>query len=344
MTKIRMLVLAGGRSDEHEVSLTSTRSLMQALDGSQIEVTPLVITREGRWLPLAASRKALTDGKAATGGELTLHQARVAEEYDVVFPLLHGPNGEDGTVQGMLELAGIPYVGSGVLGSALCMDKPMAKDVLAQHGIPQVGYVMATRHVFATDPDGVIARCGALRRPWFVKPANLGSSVGIRKAADEAELRAAVENAMRYDRRVIVEESVEGARELEVAILGNDAPEASPIGEITYASAFYDYETKYTDGRARLHIPANVPDSVAGRMQDLGRRAFLLLDCAGFARADFFWQPETDELFLNELNTIPGFTPFSMFTKLWEAGGLTYAALVERLVDLALERHRERNG
>ncbi|MEE8408684.1 MAG: D-alanine--D-alanine ligase family protein [Myxococcota bacterium] len=340
--RIRMLVLAGGRSDEHEVSIVSTRSLLEALEGSTIEATAVVITREGRWLSGPGSRQALSDGKATSGGELALHRARVAEEFDVVFPLLHGPYGEDGTVQGMLELADLPYVGSGVLSSSLCMDKPMAKDVLRTHGIPQVGYALITRRDVEQDADAAIARCSELAAPWFVKPANLGSSVGITRVCDAGALHQAIEVALQYDRRVIVEASAVDARELEVAILGNDDVRASPVGEITYASDFYDYDTKYTEGCADLHIPADIPDDVSKRIQELAIRAFGILDCAGFARVDFFYQPSVGTILLNEVNTIPGFTPFSMFTKLWEAGGLAYAELVHRLVDLAIERHRER--
>jgi D-alanine-D-alanine ligase len=342
MKKIRMLVLAGGRSAEHEVSLISTRSLLKALQDSPIEATTVVITREGRWLSAAESEKALTDGKAIKGGEMVLHRAQVAEHYDVVFPLIHGPYGEDGTVQGMLELAGVPYIGSGVLSSALCMDKPMAKDVLRSHGLPQVNYIVFTRHEFAQNPEEVLHRCQQMSSPWFVKPANLGSSIGISKATTVKELHASIDMAKIHDRRIIVEEAAVGCRELEVAILGNDEPKASPIGEITYQSAFYDYETKYTEGRAQLMIPAEVPQDVVARIHALGLKAYRLLDCAGFARADFFYLPQKDQVLVNEVNTIPGFTPFSMFTRLWEAGGIPYANLVERLAELAIERHRER--
>jgi D-alanine-D-alanine ligase len=342
MKKIRLLVLAGGRSDEHEVSIISTRSLIEALAGSDIEVTPLVIARDGTWLTVEESAAAISRGTIKSGGEPTLHRARVVEEYDVVFPLLHGPYGEDGTIQGMLEMADIPYIGAGVLASSLCMDKPMSKDALAAHDIPQVRWVVTTRRELRDNPDAVVARCSELPAPWFVKPANLGSSVGITRVTDAADLRAALDAAAALDRRIIVEEGVANARELEVAILGNDEPAASVLGEITYGSDFYDYETKYTDGRADLHIPADVPDDVVERVQTLGKRAFRILDCAGFARVDFLYDNSSDALVLNEVNTIPGFTPFSMFTKLWEASGVPYAQLVARLAELALERFAER--
>jgi D-alanine-D-alanine ligase len=342
MKKTRVLVLAGGNSEEHEVSISSARSLLKALDGSPIDATALVVTRQGQWLTADESRRALTDGSAKTGGDLTLHRARIAEDYDVVFPLIHGPHGEDGTVQGMLELAGIPYVGSGVLASSLCMDKAMTKAVLKSHNIPQVRHTLVTRHQFGSNRDAVLRSCLELNAPWFVKPANLGSSVGISKATSRDELLKAIEVAHRYDRRALVEEGVTGARELEIGIMGNDSPEASPIGEITYNSDFYDYETKYTEGRADLHIPADVSKAVADRLTEMALKAYQALDCAGFARIDFFYQPRTGDLLLNELNTIPGFTPTSMFTKLWEKKGVSYPEVVQRLVELAFERHGRR--
>lgn len=337
--KTRVLVLAGGQSEEHEVSIVSTRSLLSALKDSTIEVTPLVISKDGRWLSLPESTKALGDGKATSGGELVLSGAHVAHQYDVVFPLLHGPNGEDGTVQGMLELAGVPYVGSGVLASALCMDKVLSKDVLRSQGIPQLRYALVTRADFQRDPTAALVEAQKLPAPWFVKPANLGSSVGVSKARTPAELHEATRVALQYDRRVIIEEGLVKPREIEVGILGNDEPHASVVGEITYAADWYDYETKYTAGRSQLHIPADLPAEISERARSLAIAAFKHLDCAGFARVDFFFDPTGRKLFLNELNTIPGFTPFSMFTKLWEASGMTYAQVVELLVELALERH-----
>ena len=342
MKRTRVLILAGGRSEEHEVSITSARSVLKAVQGTELDPTALVITREGRWLNPADSSKALSDGKAHQGGEPALHSARITEQFDVVFPLVHGPFGEDGTVQGMLELAGLPYVGSGVLASALCMDKVMAKEVLRAQGIPQVNYVLLTQHDLQQQSAAVWQRLRALEAPWFVKPANLGSSVGISKVKHEDGLRQAIASAFEYDRRVIVEEGLANAREIEVAVLGNDDPKASPAGEITFNAEFYDYATKYTDGRSRMHIPADVPADITAKAQEIALRAFRLLDCAGFARVDFFYQQSTGALLLNELNTIPGFTPLSMFPTLWEAGGIAYGALIQRLVELALERHAQR--
>lgn len=341
MKPTRVLILAGGRSEEHEVSITSARAVLKAAEASaNLLASALVVTREGRWLSEPDSQKALTAGTARQGGELTLHGATMAEQCDVVFPLIHGPFGEDGTLQGMLELAGVPYIGSGVLASSLCMDKPMSKEVLRANGIPQVRYVACNSLRYKQDAKGVHTEVQQLKAPWFVKPANLGSSVGISKVKTPEALGPAIEEALRYDRRIIIEEGVPNVRELEVAILGNDEPRASPVGEITYSAEFYDYNTKYTDGKAQLRIPADCPADVVKKIQDTAIRAFQLLDCAGFARVDFFYQAKTGNLFLNELNTIPGFTPFSMFPKLWEAGGIPYAQLIETLVNLALERHR----
>jgi D-alanine-D-alanine ligase len=346
MKKIRVLLLAGGQSEEHEVSINSARSVLQALPADRFEVTSIVISREGRWLPAPDSLRALERGSAASGGELVLHQAASAEAFDVVFPILHGPNGEDGTVQGMLKLAGIPFVGSSVLGSALAMDKVMTKAVLATHGIPQVPYQLVTRHEFAHKPEDAISSLMALGFPLFVKPANLGSSVGISKARDATELRAALRLAFELDRRVIVEVAASSGpahgtgakpREIEVGILGNDDPQASPVGELTFESDFYDYDTKYTEGRAEMHIPANIPQNISDQARALAVKAFKALDCAGLSRIDFFYC-EDGSLFLNEVNTMPGFTKTSMYPQLWQAAGVGYGELVSRLVELALER------
>lgn len=340
MAKLRVLVLAGGQSGEHEISLLSTRSMLQELASERIEVTPLVIAKDGTWLDLEASRSAIREKSVATGGLPVLRRAGVAHDFDVVFPLLHGPHGEDGTVQGMLELGNIPYVGSGVLASSLCMDKAMCKDVLKSHGLTQLRYTLTTRAEWMAHPEQALHRAAELSGPWFVKPANLGSSVGITKAKTKDELRASIVLALEHDRRVIIEEGLPSIREVEVAVMGNDAPEASPVGEIHYDAEFYDYETKYTPGRSSMSIPAKLPEEVARELRAQALLAYRALDCAGLARVDFFYQESTGKAVINELNTIPGFTPFSMFTKLWMATGLTYTQVVEKLVDHALERHR----
>ncbi|MFN3628699.1 MAG: D-alanine--D-alanine ligase family protein [Casimicrobiaceae bacterium] len=339
MKKTRVLVLAGGQSEEHEVSIQSARNVLEALPKDRFDVTAIVISREGRWLTPADSARALAHGAAPSGGAFVLSQAALAEDCDVVFPILHGPNGEDGTVQGMMKLAGIPCVGSGVLGSAVCMDKVMMKSVLAAHGLPQVAWTLVTRSEYTRTPERVLERVLALAPAVFVKPANLGSSVGISRATNEAEARAALRLAFEHDRRVIVEAATRHKpRELEVGILGNDAPEASPVGELTFSSAFYDYTTKYTPGLAEMHIPARIPEVIAGQVRAHALTAFRALDCAGLARVDFFYVEETGELFLNELNTLPGFTQTSMYPALWAAAGVSYPTLVTRLVELALER------
>ncbi|MFC3861777.1 D-alanine--D-alanine ligase family protein [Deinococcus antarcticus] len=337
--KKRILLLAGGQSGEHEVSLMSARSVLNALPRDRFDVTPVVISKQGRWLPPTETTKALETGKSAPGGDLVLHRAASAEGYDAVFPLLHGPMGEDGTIQGLMTLAGIPFVGSGVLGSAVSMDKVMTKQVLAAVGIPQVAWQLALRRDWQQNPQGVKDEAVKLGFPFFVKPANLGSSVGISKVHNEGEMDRAFELAFSLDRRVIVEAMTSHKpREVEVGILGNDAPIASPVGELSFDADFYDYETKYTEGVAQMHIPARIPGEVAENIRELALKAFKALDCAGLARVDFFYVAETGEVLLNEVNTMPGFTTTSMYPKLFEAAGLSYGELVARLVELALEK------
>lgn len=336
--KKRILLLAGGQSGEHEVSLMSARSVLAALPRDQFDVTPVVISKQGRWLPPTDTQRALETGEAPSGGDLVLHRAASAEGYDAVFPLLHGPMGEDGTVQGLLTLAGIPFVGSGVLGSAVSMDKVMTKQVLASAGIPQVAWRLAVRRDWQQHPERVRDSAAGLGYPLFVKPANLGSSVGISKVRAPEELDAALTLAFSMDRRVILEAMTSHKpREVEVGVLGNDAPIASAVGELQFTAEFYDYETKYTQGHATMHIPAPLPEDISARVRDLALSAFKALDCAGLARVDFFYVQETGELLLNEVNTMPGFTTTSMYPKLFEASGLGYSELVTRLVELALE-------
>jgi D-alanine-D-alanine ligase len=344
MTKTRVLLLCGGQSEEHDVSLSSARSVIKAA-GSGFEVTPLVIDKTGKLLSQANSLQALTNGRSeATQRELaTVQSLELAhldnKAFDIVFPLLHGPNGEDGSIQGMLKLMGLPFVGSDVLGSAVGMDKLMMKSVFAAHGLPQVKYQAVNRSEWEASPQKVLHKLRKLGFPVFVKPANLGSSVGISKAKDMKSLSLALDEAARHDRRIIVEEAAVHPRELEVAVLGNDQPEASPVGEITYRSEFYDYDTKYTEGRADLMIPADIPRGIAEQCQVLAIEAFKAIDGAGLARVDFFYAE--GKLYLNEINTMPGFTTTSMYPKLWEAAGVSYEALVERLIALGLERKQD---
>ncbi|MCY1702595.1 D-alanine--D-alanine ligase family protein [Deinococcus sp. SL84] len=334
----RVLLLAGGQSEEHEVSLSSARSVLAALPQDRFEVTAVVISKQGRWLPPAETAQALGAGAAESGGEPMLQRVSDTAGYDVVFPLLHGPMGEDGTVQGLLTLAGLPFVGSGVLGSSVGMDKIMTKRVLKAAGIPQVAWREASRAEWRRDPQGVQSRAAELGFPLFVKPANMGSSVGVSRVTGAGELAEALELAFGHDRRVIVEAAA-GAkpREVEVGILGNDDPVASPVGELRFDTDFYDYDTKYTGGRAEMLIPAPLPEGVSERIQELALRAYQALDCAGLSRVDFFYVEETGELLLNEINTMPGFTTTSMYPSLLQAHGLSYPELVTRLIELALE-------
>lgn len=355
--RVRLIVLFGGRSAEHEVSCVSAYHVLRAADPARYELEAVGITREGEWVraddALAALHSGATALPPATHAAQHLEAVgtvveplptvRPAADDDlpvVVLPLLHGTNGEDGTVQGMLELAGVPFVGAGVLGSALCMDKLKAKDVLAAHGLPQVPWL----GLRDSDLDDVVDRvAGAgLTFPVFVKPANLGSSVGVSRATDAAELVAACATAAQYDEWVVVEQGVR-AREIEVAVLGNATPRASVPGEIIPTHDFYDYEDKYLDGAADLVIPAELPDEVAAEARRLAIEAFTTLRCDGMARVDFFYEEHGRGLLVNELNTIPGFTPISMYPKLWEASGLPYPALIDELVALALERHERRS-
>jgi D-alanine-D-alanine ligase len=357
MTKIRVGIVFGGESGEHEVSLASATSVINALDASKYEAVLIGITRDGRWvatnspealLEHAANRKLPADlgtvrGEAGTSmlplvaGGAALQDRAV----DVVFPVMHGPRGEDGTVQGLLELAGLPYVGSGVLASAVSMDKAMMKAVFANEGLPSVAYEVVTARQWGRTPDNCV-RCiqDHLSYPMFVKPCNMGSSVGISKATNECELRRSIDLAVRYDRRIIIEQGVD-AREVECAVLGNDEPIVSVAGEIVPHHEFYDYDAKYTDGLADLVIPANLESEQMAQVKDLARRAFVSVDAAGLARVDFFVLRKSGEVLVNEINTIPGFTATSMYPKLWEASGIPYAEVIDRLIHLALERHDE---
>ena len=341
MASHRILLLCGGQSEEHQVSLASARSVITSA-GPEISITPLVIDRGGYLLPPNDSQKALERGEAAKRSSLdSRNSSGLAQldpqEYDVVFPLLHGPYGEDGTVQGLLELIGLPYVGSGVLGSAVGMDKLMMKSVFASHDLPQVRYLGVNRHDWRHHQDRVLEALTIMNFPLFIKPANLGSSVGISKVTNDSEAVAALGEAFRHDRRVIVEAGVIGARELEVGVLGNEQPATSPVGEISFETEFYDYHTKYTAGRAQLTIPAEIPTEIALRCQDMAERAFLAIDAAGLARVDFFYLDKPGEVLINEINTMPGFTKTSMYPRLWAAAGIPYPELVERLLSLALE-------
>ena len=356
--KIRVGVIFGGRSAEHQVSLVSATSIINALDRRKYEVVPIGITTQGRWLSSADAVNLLKSGKNLTrfpervltpdparAGLLHVDRATSstnAEHLDVIFPVLHGSFGEDGTIQGLFDLAGIPYVGAGVLGSAAGMDKVITKQLCERAGIPVTPYLW-----FLTSerrsPSVIIADIEKqLGYPCFVKPANSGSSIGISKAHDRVELKEAIVLACRYDRKILVERSIERARELEVAILGNDEPAASIPGEIVSSNEFYDYDAKYVDGKSVAFIPAKLKKSVERRIQSLAIQAFRAIDCAGMARVDFLVVKGSNRVYLNEVNTIPGFTSISMYPKLWEASGVPYSKLLDRLIELAIERHASR--
>jgi D-alanine-D-alanine ligase len=349
-------VLFGGQSGEHEVSLVSAASVMAALDRERYEVLPVGIAKDGRWIAgpgahaalVAAADRALlpaafeprTDETAVVPSTQDFSILHAAFPIDVVFPVLHGPMGEDGTVQGLLELAGLPYVGCGVAASAVGMDKALMKAAFAAAGLPVLPWLLVRRAELAAGPEAVYARVeAALPYPVFVKPANMGSSVGVGKAKDRAGLAAAIAEAARYDRRIVVEQGVP-AREIEISVLGNDEPVASVPGEIVPSGEWYDYAAKYLDGASETIIPAPVEAALAARVGELAVRAFQAVDGAGLARVDFLLDKETGELWLNEVNTMPGFTPISMYAKMWAASGLDYPQLLDRLIELALERRR----
>ena len=379
MLKKKVGLLFGGCSGEHEVSITSAKAIASALsqqeNANKYEILPVYIDKSGTWrssnlaqqvlasgealqlrgaaesdanLPAVKGFSSLTpagqhlDGIWAGFPPIPLGQSVSYSEIDVWFPILHGPNGEDGTVQGLLTLMNAPFVGSGVLGSALGMDKIAMKMAFTQAKLPQVKYVAVNRSQVYSSPC-VFPKLGdeieaQLDYPCFVKPANLGSSVGIAKVRSRKELETALDNAASYDRRIVVEAGIV-AREVECAVLGNDNPKASVVGEITFESDFYDYETKYTPGLAQLHIPANLPQAITSQIQEMAIQAFLAVDAAGLARVDFFYVEATGEVFINEINTLPGFTSTSMYPQLWEQSGVAFPQLVDRLVELAIERY-----
>ncbi|MBI4481718.1 MAG: D-alanine--D-alanine ligase [Acidobacteria bacterium] len=361
MPKLRVGLMFGGKSGEHEISLLSAAALIRHMDRSRYEVVPIAITKTGRLATGQELRRMLPEdclsllrlprsknpvqvlGEPATQTLVTFRPGGSrAEALDVIFPVLHGPYGEDGTIQGLLELADLPYVGSGVAASSLGMDKELMKKVFRNAGLPVVDF----RTILRKDWEGrreEVARelVAQFPFPCFVKPANLGSSVGVTKVHGKTELEAAMDKAALYDRKIIVEEGLE-VREIECSVLGNDDPVASVPGEVVPAREFYDYEAKYVDKGSRLLIPAPLDPDAADRVRELAVRAFRALDCAGFARVDFFVEKVNGDIYVNEINTIPGFTAISMFPKLWEASGLPFSRLIDRLIELALERYRDR--
>ncbi len=350
--KLRVGVLFGGQSGEHEVSLSSARGVMNAMDKTKYEVIPIGITKSGQWLTgtnvhqklleAAVGHPVLGNLPAAVDEKSLILPISETGPLDVVFPVLHGPFGEDGTVQGFLDLVGIPYVGAGVLASAAGMDKAVCKDIFKAHHLPIVAHLVFLRSEWLHAPDAALDRCEAeLPYPMFVKPANMGSSVGIHKCKNREQLRAGLTDAARYDRKLIVEQGVD-AREIEVSVLGNDNPMASVPGEIIPSREFYSYAAKYIDNNSGLLIPAPLEPAQVEEVQQLAITAFKVLDGSGLARCDFLLDKPTGKIYLNEVNTMPGFTPISMYPKLWEASGLPYGELIDRLIELALERHAEK--
>lgn len=351
--KLRVGIIFGGRSGEHEVSVTSAASIFKYIDRAKYEPVAIRIEKDGRWSfpdhpPTAMSaaeviQQARAAGTAAiTGG--TTDPALAALKLDAVFPILHGPYGEDGTVQGLLELANLPYVGPGVLASAAGMDKAVMKVLFAARGLPVCDWYGFVRTDWDRDRAAVLKKIDALGLPVFVKPANLGSSVGISKVKTAGELLPAIELALSFDRKVVVEAGVPNAREIECAVLGNDAPETSLPGEIIPSREFYDYEAKYLDEGSKSVIPADLPASLVSEVRRLSVEAFRSIDAAGLARVDFLVSRDSGAIYLNEINTMPGFTTISMYSKMWEATGVGYTELVDRLIQLALLRHAEKQG
>ena len=357
--KIRLGVIFGGRSGEHEVSLNSAQSVMGALDTEKYKVIPIGIDKTGRWITgdVVAS---LTTGELTADpaallpdpGHAALLQVEMNEqqpstlavitELDVVFPVLHGPYGEDGTVQGLLELAGIPYIGAGVVGSAVGMDKAIFKQVMTASGIPVLPWQLVLRSSWTRNDQAILDMLESrLKYPVFTKPANLGSSVGIAKCDNRIELQAGMDEAAAHDRRIVIEQGID-ARELEISVLGNDEPVASVVGEIRPRREFYDYTAKYVSDDSELIIPADLPAELARDMRATAVKAYQAIDCAGLGRVDMLLDKQTGAWYINEINTIPGFTRISMYPKLWEASGLSYSDLLDKLITLALQRHSEK--
>lgn len=367
--KKRVMVIFGGQSSEHEVSRVSATSIINNMDKTKFDISLVGITKEGRWLPYNGPVEKIASGeweeiainkmvKSISSRDNIINaivsqgassEAIIKDEkeensncpVDVVFPVLHGCNGEDGTIQGLFELAGIPYVGCGVLGSALGMDKIYAKIIFEKAGIPQADYLYFTRKEIRDNADSAAdAIEQKFKYPVFIKPSNAGSSVGVSKAHDRKELIEALNFAAKYDRKVLIEEFING-REVECAVLGNDNPIASTVGEVVPSNEFYDYNAKYIDGSSKTIIPADLPEETILKIRNYAVKAFKALDCAGLSRVDFFVHKETGEIYLNEINTLPGFTSISMYPMLWEASGIPYSELIERLIDLAIERFND---
>jgi len=360
--KIRVGLIFGGRSGEHEVSFCSASSIIKAINKDKYTLVPIGITKEGRWISPQDSELALQSGKIEgkntvillndpsgnalirTDNNQRLEKNSTLERVDLIFTILHGPYGEDGTIQGLLELANIPYVGAGVAASAISMDKDFMKTIFQQRGLPILKWVTIKRKEWQRDKEKILSLIqNGFEYPLFVKPANLGSSVGITKVHKKEELGEAIDLASSYDRKILIEEGLEEVREIECGVLGNDEPRASVVGEVRPAGEFYDYNSKYIDGGTQLIVPAELPDGVSKKVQEIALRAFKAVDAVGMARVDFFVTKKENKIYLSEINTIPGFTSVSMYPRLWEASGVPYSELIDRLIQLALERHQDKN-
>jgi D-alanine-D-alanine ligase len=354
--KKRVAVIFGGQSSEHEVSRLSAEAVLKNIDSEKFDVAMIGITKQGEWIPYEGPVGLIGTGEwqslaesqqrspqaLLTAGSALAQVEKDNKKIDVAFPVLHGCNGEDGTIQGLFELADIPYIGCGVLGSALGMDKAYAKIVFEREGLPQGKYLVYNRKQISSEFDKIVSDIErTMSFPCFVKPSNAGSSVGVSKTYDSSGLEAALMLAARYDRRILIEEFIDG-REIECAVLGNDEPIASTVGEVIPCNEFYDYEAKYTSGdSSRIIIPADLPDENIDAIRSYAIRAFKSLDCSGLSRVDFFVRRDTNEIIINEINTMPGFTQISMYSKLWEASGVPYSKLIEKLIELALERYQD---
>lgn len=342
---LRLGIIYGGKSSEHEVSLSTAFAIIKAADKSRYQIIPIYIQLDGTWVkgkeldkdPESAEELRLEGSFSDQPNVLTLKN-----ELDIVFPVIHGPNGEDGTLQGLLEMIDLPYVGAGVLGSAIGMDKVLMKNVFGELGLPQGKYLSYLRNRLESDLNKIVGEVEqTLGYPCFVKPANMGSSVGISKAKDREGLAAALKLAAQFDRKLIVEEFISG-RELEIGVLGNEDLKTSVVGEIISINEFYDYEAKYKNTGTKLHIPAQIPAEIAQGMQELAMKAFRALDEAGLSRVDFFFDERNNQLYINEINTMPGFTPFSMYPMLFKEAGIPYAELIDELIRLGLDRYRDK--
>ncbi|MBU4350095.1 D-alanine--D-alanine ligase [bacterium] len=358
---MRVGLIFGGKSGEHEVSFCSATSIIKAINKDKYTVVPIGITKEGRWISPQDSELALQSGKIEgkstvillndpSGNALIcidnnqrLDKSPALEKLDIIFPVLHGPFGEDGTIQGLLELANIPYVGAGVAASAISMDKDLMKTIFQQRSLPILKWMTIKRKEWQKDKEKILSLIqNGFEYPLFVKPTNLGSSVGITKVHKKEELERAIDLAASYDRKILIEEGLEEVREIECGVLGNDEPRASVVGEVKPAGEFYDYDSKYIDEETQLIVPADLPDGVSREIQQIALRAFKAVDAAGMARVDFFVSKKENKIYLSEINTIPGFTSVSMYPRLWEASGISYPELIDQLIQLALERHQDK--